>query len=91
MDFIYDNKRGKWVIPIVEPIYFASEEDRQAWLDDVTNGEFRRTVHAHWRPGVESPFLVCSNCEKRTCTAQTKSPYCAECGAKMDESTMTAY
>ena len=85
MEIIYDPKAGKWVTPIIEPLYFANEDDHQAWLSDITNGDFRRTVHAHWRPGVEPPYKVCSYCES-TCTAE--SPYCPECGAKMDENIM---
>ena len=88
MEIIYNPKSGKWMVPITETLYFANEEDHQAWLDDVVNGDFHRTVHAHWKPGVEPPFLVCSNCEKSTCTAQSKWPYCPECGAKMDENIM---
>lgn len=91
MDLIYDSKSGKWVSPISETIYFANEDDHQLWLESFLHGDFRRTVHAHWRPGAEPPFLVCSHCERRTCTAQSKTPFCPECGSKMDEDTMTAY
>ena len=91
MDLIYNPETKKWGPPISETIFFPTEEARQAFIDDLLCGNVRPVTHAHWKPGVEPPFLVCSHCEKRTCTPQSKTPYCPECGAKMDEDTMTAY
>ena len=91
LELIYNPETKKWEPPISTTIYFPTEKSRLEWEDSLLRGDLRQVTHAHWKPGVEPPFLVCSHCEKRTCTAQTKTPYCAECGAKMDEDTMTAY
>lgn len=47
------------------------------------HGEFEKVVHAYWKPlKVYPDEFVCSNCGELWNNIRT--PYCHECGAKMD-------
>ena len=53
------------------------------WADKITGGEYVPVVQSHWRTiGNISGFVTCDKCGY---WCGTKSKYCPDCGAKMDE------
>ncbi len=54
-----------------------------ALIDEVNATEVRPVIHAHWRL-VSLNLWDCTNCHYVVDRWDRKTPYCPDCGAKMD-------
>lgn len=88
-EYIDRQKAIEWFRP-----YGLMEQKLEFWeikeqLEGMKDADVAPVVHAHWyRPKlaptfrIDAPYCRCSNCND---DEDYTSPYCPNCGAKMDE------
>ena len=85
--FVTVPKNGIYVSDSIKVLYDDIEFVREVYnwnQQDEKPEELKKVIHAHWEPLRAYPSeYICSYCGELW--KEEKTPYCHECGAKMDE------